>query len=54
MLSYVYRNTRSGHLEGGQPMQHIDYLKDRIIEQIMNTADADLLDFILKLLIAEG
>lgn len=34
-------------------MQHIDQLKIFVIEQVQNTADADLLDFILKLLIAE-
>lgn len=35
-------------------MIHIDYLKDSIVEQVMKATDADLLDFILKLLIAEG
>lgn len=35
-------------------MTHIDYLKDSIVEQVRNVKDADLLDFILKLLIAEG
>ena len=35
-------------------MQHIDHLKDSIVEQVRTATDADLLDFILKLLIAEG
>ena len=35
-------------------MTHIDYLKDSIVEQVRSATDADLLDFILKLLIAEG
>ena len=35
-------------------MTHIDLLKCSIVEQVMKTTDADLLDFVLKLLIAEG
>lgn len=35
-------------------MQQIEQIKNAIIEQIEKTADADLLDFVLKLLIAEG
>jgi hypothetical protein len=35
-------------------MTQIDHLKQAIIEQIEKTADADLLDFVLKLLIAQG
>jgi hypothetical protein len=35
-------------------MTHIDYLKDSIVEQVRLATDADLLDFILKLLIAES
>lgn len=31
-----------------------DLLKQQIIEQLQNCADADLLDFILKLLITQG
>lgn len=34
-------------------MTHIDYLKKAIQEQVQYTKDADLLDFILKLLITE-
>ena len=34
-------------------MTHIDFLKDSIVEQVRQATDADLLDFILKLLIAE-
>lgn len=35
-------------------MTHIDYLKTAVVEQVMKTTDADLLDFILKLLISES
>lgn len=35
-------------------MTHTEYLKTAIIEQLMETTDADLLDFILKLLISES
>ena len=31
-------------------MTQIDHLRQAIIEQVSNTTDADLLDFILKLL----
>lgn len=32
----------------------IDHLKQTIIEQVSTSTDADLLDFILKLLISQG
>lgn len=35
-------------------MTQIDHLKQAIIEQVSNTTDANLLDFILKLLFAES
>lgn len=35
-------------------MTSIDHLKNLIIEQLKHINDPDLLDFILKLLIAEG
>ena len=34
-------------------MTHIDFLKDAINKQVRYAKDADLLDFILKLLISE-
>lgn len=35
-------------------MHNIDHLKQLIIETLQNVQDADLLDLVLKLLIAEG
>lgn len=35
-------------------MTQIDHLKQAITEQIEKTADVDLLDFVFKLLIAQG
>jgi hypothetical protein len=35
-------------------MTQIDHLKQVIIEQVSNSTDANLLDFILKLLFAES
>lgn len=35
-------------------MQHTEYLKIHIIEQVKKTQDEDLLDLILKLLISES
>ena len=35
-------------------MTQIDHLRQSIIEQVSNTTDANLLDFILKLLFAES
>jgi hypothetical protein len=35
-------------------MTQIDHLKQLVIEQVSNTTDANLLDFILKLLFAES
>ena len=32
----------------------IEHLKEAIVEQVNLSSDADLLDFILKLLIAQG
>ena len=34
-------------------MTQIDHLKQAIIEQVNNSTDASLLDFLLKLLISE-
>lgn len=36
------------------PAMTIDYLKTLVIEQVQNADDADLLDFVLKLLISES
>lgn len=35
-------------------MTHMDYLKEAINKQVQYAKDVDLLDFILKLLIAES
>lgn len=51
---YSNWNTRSCPEKGDLRMTEIDYIKNQIIEAVEAATDVDLLDLILKLLIAQG
>lgn len=40
--------------EGASSMNEVEHLKTQIIEALKHTQDADLLDLVYKLLLAEG
>lgn len=41
-------------MQNQQDQQHLQHIKSALIEQIEKTTDIDLLDFLMKLLIAEA